>query len=194
MAIPDSAEHRTVHVALGDQQADVDKEIAPLVKGMWRAGIMTSQSCQDCPPGWIWLEFLTPYDLEKFLNILGAYEDTVGSLHDRILHGYDRLGSPRVGQWRYEAIVHDMAVDIVDDGKKDREQYAGAPDFAIYISLNFPGTDLPAVLKRIQGFNRKQARAGTAAQKHDPTQPHTGKEAALSPAAARSTDGDVAGA
>jgi hypothetical protein len=164
MAIPDSAAHRTIHISLGDQQADVDKEIAPMVKEMWRADITTSQSCQDSPPGWIWLEFPSNYDLESFLNIVGVYEDTVGSLHDRMIHNYDRPGRPRVGQWLYAAIVHDLAVDIVDDGEGEHEEYAGAPDFAIFISLNFPQADLPRVLARLKRFNRNQARSRNAIQ------------------------------
>ena len=123
MAIPSSAKHHEVHVTFGDQHADIDKAIAPLVKEMWRAGIVTSQSCQDSPSGWIWLEFVSSFALEKFLNIVGDYDSAVGSLHDRMLHGYDRLGGPRVGQWRFEAIVHDLGVNIVEDGAEEREEY-----------------------------------------------------------------------
>ena len=100
MAIPSSAKHCTVHVTFGEQHADIDKGIAPLIREMWRAGIVTSQCCQDSPPGWIWLEFMSSFELEKFLDIVGAYENTVGSLHDRMLYGYDRLSRPRVNQWR----------------------------------------------------------------------------------------------
>jgi hypothetical protein len=165
MAIPSSAAHHTIHISVGDQQADVDKKIAPLVKAMWQAGITTTQSCQDSPPGWVWLEFPTTYDLERFLNAVGVYEDTVGSLHDRMLHGYDRLGRPRVGQWVYAAIVHDLAVNIIDDKGAEREEYTGTPDFAIFISVNFPQADLSRVRKRIRGFNRKRAHGGKVADR-----------------------------
>ena len=167
MAIPSSAKHCTVHVMFGDQQADIDKGIAPLVKNMWRANIATCQSCQDSPPGWIWLEFVSHYELEKFLDIVGAYENTVGSLHDRMLQGYDRLSRPRVGQWRYEAIVHDMAVDIVEDSTGDREEYAGSPNFAVFISVNFPHADLPQVLARLKRFSRRRARPALIADRQN---------------------------
>lgn len=89
MAIPSSVQHRKVRVTVGDQRGDIDEKIAPLVKEIWRADITTSQSCQDHPPGWIWLEFVSSFELEKFLNMVGDYENAVGSLHDRMLHGYD---------------------------------------------------------------------------------------------------------
>ena len=90
MAIPSSVRHSKVHVTFGEQHADIDKGIAPLIREMWQADIMTSQSCQDSPPGWTWVEFVSSFELEKFLNVVGDYENTVGSLHDRMLYGYDR--------------------------------------------------------------------------------------------------------
>jgi hypothetical protein len=155
MALPVSGEHREVHLAAGGQQAKIDEEIAPLVKEIWLADIVTSQSCQDNPPGWIWLEFPSSFDLEEFLDIVGDYEGTVGSLHDRMLHGYDRLGGPRVGQWRYEAIVHDVAVYIVEDGAGEHEEYGGSPIFTVLVSLYFPHADLPQVLARLKRFNSR---------------------------------------
>ncbi len=157
MALPVSRKHRTVHLSVGEQQAEIDKRIAPLVKEIWTAQIATLQSCQDSPPGWIWLEFPSSFDLERFLDIVGDYEDRVGSLHDRMLHSYDRPGRPRVRQWRYETIVHDMAVDIVEDGEGEREEYAGSPNFMVLVSLHFPHGDLPQVLARLKRFNSMRA-------------------------------------
>ena len=102
-----STKHPTVRIIYGDQEADVDKQIAPLIKEMWKAGIETYQSCQDNPPGWIWIQFMSSHELEKFLSIIGDYADTLGSLHDRMRHGYDRLAGPRVGQWRYVVVAFD---------------------------------------------------------------------------------------
>ena len=194
MAIPNLAEHRTVHVTLGDRQADIDEKIAPFVKEMWRADIVTSQSCQDSPPGWIWLEFVSQFHVETFLNIVGDYENTVGSLHDRMLHNYDRLARPRVGQWRFEAIVHDMGVDIVEDGAGEREEYAGCPDFAVFISMHFPQDDLPQLLARLRRFNRRRARLAKAAGHQQPHDQDSVRhvEPCVPTAVTAPIDGDVA--
>ena len=167
MAIPSSVKHRQIHITVGDQHADIDKEIVPLIREIWRADIVTLQSCQDSPPGWIWLEFASSFDVEKFLDIIGAYESTVGSFHDRILQGYDRISRPRVGQWRYEAIVHDLGVDIVEDGAGEREEYAGSPDFAVFISVTLPSSDLPQVLARLKRFRRRQSRQAKDADRQN---------------------------
>ena len=163
MAIRYSDKHRTVHLTIGDDDAEIDVKIASLVKEMWQAGITTTQSCQDSPPGWIWLEFASSGDLAKFLNIVGEYQNRLGSFHDRMLHGYDRLSRPRVGQWGYQAIVHDMAVDIVEDGVGEREEYAGSPDFVVLLSLQFPQRDLRRVLTRLRRFNTERTATTTTA-------------------------------
>jgi hypothetical protein len=42
--------HRQVHISHGEQEADVDEGIAPLVLATWGASIATSYSCEDAGP------------------------------------------------------------------------------------------------------------------------------------------------
>ena len=157
-----STKHQTVRVVHGDQKADVDKAIAPLIREMWRAGIETYQSCQDRPAGYVWIQFDSSHELERFLNIIGDYEAAHGSLHYRMRHGYDCLGGRRVGQWHYVVGAYDLAVDEVNtEAGGVQEICVGPPDFMVLIAVHFPHADLPQVLKRLKRFNRNQRRAIT---------------------------------
>lgn len=145
--------HKTIRIVYGDQEADVDKQIAPLIKGMWKAGIETYQSCQDNPAGWVWIQFMSSHELEKFLSIVGDYQAALGSLHDRMRHGYDRVVGPRVGQWRYVVVAHDLAVDEVDtEADGVQEICVGPPDFMILIGVHFPHADYSQVLAQDETF------------------------------------------
>ena len=162
VSVAASTRHEKVRVRHGSQKADVDKQIAPLIREMWKAGIETYQSCQDNPAGWVWIQFESNHELQRFLNIVGDYEPALGSMHDRIRHGYDRLTGPRVGQWRYVVTVDDFAVEEVDtDGGSVQESYAGLPDFRALIAVHFPHYDLVEVLKRMRRFNRSRKRRRT---------------------------------
>ena len=157
-----STKHQTVRISHEDQEADVDKQIAPLIKQMWKAGIETYQSCQDNPPGWVWIQFASSHELERFLSIIGDYEAALGSLHDRMRHGYDRIAGPRVGQWHYVVVADDLAVDEVDTEAGDTQEICvGPPDFMLLIGVHFPHADLPQVFRRMKRFNRNQIRART---------------------------------
>jgi len=155
--------HQTIRIFHGDRQADIDKQIAPLIKEMWKSGIETYQSCEDNPPGWVWIQFTSSHELERFLSIIGDYEAALGAMHDRMHYGYDRVVGPRVGQWRYVVVADDLAVDEVDTEVGGvQEICVGPPDFMILIAVHFPHTDLPQVLGRMKRINRNQTRARTA--------------------------------
>jgi len=148
--------HRTVHVTYGDQSAEIDEQIAPLIKEMWKAGINTCQSCEDSPAGWVRIQFFSSFEVEMFLNAIGDFDDKIGSLHDRLCRGYDRIAWPRVAQWRYEIIVADLAVEEIEtDGGGVQEVCTAPPEFAMWIDVYFPFDDLADVLKRIKRHNRK---------------------------------------
>jgi len=163
--------HQTVRIIHGDQEADVDKQIAPLIKEMWKADIETYQSCQDNPPGWVWIQFMSSHDLERFLSIIGDYEPTLGSLRDRMRYGYDRVTGRRQGQWRYVVVADDMAIDTVGtEAGGVQEICVGPPDFMILVGVHFPQADLPLVLKRLKRFNRRPKLAKKAINPMDATE------------------------
>jgi len=149
------AKHATVHIAHGGLKAEVDRGIAPLVLELWKAGIMTRQSCQADAQGRVWIQFQTTADLVRFLEIVTRNDFKPGSLCDRALYGYDRIAVPAPRQWQYEVVVHDFATDEIEvkDGVW-REIRLGPPDFRVFTSVRFPRCDIITALRRLQKHNR----------------------------------------
>src|SRR4051812_1833359 len=65
--------HKQVRVKVGDWEADIDEELAPLIEELWEANIETSTSCQESRPGFASIEFDSMDDLCAFMNIVGEY-------------------------------------------------------------------------------------------------------------------------
>jgi hypothetical protein len=141
--------HPTVFLEYGDQSAHVDKGIASLIFEMWRAGITTYQSCQGNPPGWIWLQFASSDEVQRFLNIVSLPEGEKGPLYDRMTYGYGP-SFRRKGQWRYKPVVFDLEDDA--EGEFEEDDWQG-PLFQMLIAIHFPESDLPEVLRRLVAFN-----------------------------------------
>jgi hypothetical protein len=147
------ANHPTKRVRVGDQSADIDVLIAPLIREIWKAGIETFMSCQGDDRDPIWLQFSGP-QLEKFLNIVGA-----GDAHNAGLRGRaDQTCS--TGAWHYATDVSDWHdPDTLSEMKStDPEFYDAAvnclPYFNVMISVEIPKADLPGVLTRLREHNR----------------------------------------
>jgi hypothetical protein len=69
--------HPTVRVKVADQEADIDEQIAPLIRLMWERGIDTKFCCQDygesmddpSKNGWMYVQF-DPENMCKFLDLV----------------------------------------------------------------------------------------------------------------------------
>lgn len=79
-----SSEHPTRHIEFGVQSACVDDQLADLIVACWRAGITTTESCQD-----FWFDYMGDDrpEPEVFLSF-GAAEDLV-HFGDALLRGDD---------------------------------------------------------------------------------------------------------
>lgn len=154
--------HRTVNVRVGDMQAEIDEEIAPLIRELWKAGIDTSNSCQETRPGIVWIEFATAEDAARFLNVVAEYEEGAEGLYARITGrwgGCEHSSPP----WEYDALPEDLGLveAFLDDDEID-EWHEGEVEFRFSMSVRFPRSDFPAVLARMSRYNEareKQARA-----------------------------------
>ena len=77
--------HKTVHVKVGLFEAEIDEEIAPLIEEIWKAGMGTTNSCQENQPDVAWIEFYSSIDAAEFLDVVaGEYSDEFDSLYNRI--------------------------------------------------------------------------------------------------------------
>jgi hypothetical protein len=59
-----------VHPAGG--AADIDIDMADLIRACWRLGIGTSECCQEAAPGTAEIGFLTLGDMERFYDLIAG--------------------------------------------------------------------------------------------------------------------------
>jgi hypothetical protein len=143
--------HRQVPVVWQGREAEVDEELAPLILALWKAGIATCNSCQENRPGVVWIEFLTAFDAQEFLDLVAEHpsEAAVGgvpfweTLYGRI------MGYAGDQDWEYDTYPHNWAVEEDLVGDEVIERCTGPADIGFFVSVRFPRTDLPLVLKRV---------------------------------------------
>jgi len=138
-------DHPTVQVKVGWREEEIDAKIAPLIQEMWKADIDTLMSCQDSPPGWVWIEFDDVDACERFLSLVADFDSNPDSLYNRICQEWQSEHDEDF--WKYDVIVSDEAIDTADDG----------PMFHFSVSVRFPHRDLPTVLERLRSFNCKKS-------------------------------------
>lgn len=140
----EETEHPQVWIEYEQMSADVDEGIADLILEMWRAGIDTIMSCQDNPPGRVWLD-LPVSDVVDFLEIAaGDYDTDVESIFNRSVCWEDaddwrQFRAQRA--WQYKAIPG---------------CYSGpgeVPLITVDISIRFPHSDYEEVLRRFRSHN-----------------------------------------
>jgi hypothetical protein len=104
------ARHPTKLVQFGDQQADIDVDIADLVLNLWKLGLSTCNSCQDNgPERFVWIEFSLVCDAEKFLNFVAEYSEKPGSVYDRMTRAW---GNATDLDWQYSPGLDDFGVEM----------------------------------------------------------------------------------
>jgi hypothetical protein len=160
-------EHKQVTVAWGGRRAEVDEELAPLILALWKADIDTWNSCQENRPGIVWIQFPTTDDARRFLNRVAEYppDSDRDRANDRPGEGdgpfpealYDRVvGCGSDEDWEYDTLLDNEAVEVevVDDERIERR--TGPADFYFSVSVRFPRTDLPVVLRRVEDAVRPE--------------------------------------
>lgn len=152
--------HPQVEVSVGEWTADVDEEIAPLIRELWTMGCATYASCQrHTATGKVWIGFCSPADVESFLNAVALHQRKKhGSLWERADDwGFGWLGATsehikRNGDWEYHVSVSDDA----HDDSADRFVAFGHPDFRLSVSVLFPRRDIQIVTERLQFHNKER--------------------------------------
>jgi hypothetical protein len=127
MGCYDPWEHETVMI---------DRGIAPLIRAIWDLEIRTVNSCQENQPGIMWIEFVTSYDFEKFLNAAIPKRD--GELWE----------SAHI-EWDLTASVTDTSFEIVND----TIIYNDPPEYAVYVSARFPVEQYKVILKNVLAYS-----------------------------------------
>jgi hypothetical protein len=124
--------HKQVEITVNEKKIKVDEEIADLITELWKCGIETRMSCQNCyieknarMGKYIWIEFSSTDNLQAFMaKILRKRDD------GRI------LGLRRRRPWIFSPCPTRIAENA----------YA---DFTM--SIRFPASDLDTIMKRLKG-------------------------------------------
>jgi len=144
--------HKTVKLLdpFDEYYVNIDKNIAPLIYELWKAGINIANACEDNDSMYendacIWIEFWDDQNFYKFLNILFFGEPTNTDFYKRgqqshIHHKF---------KWNYYTCID---TKIVENNKMFIKH--NLVDNA-YVShgVRFPRLDYAEVLKRVCEYN-----------------------------------------
>lgn len=132
--------HPTVSVLARDgRMIEIDVDLAPLIEGLWRHGVVTNQCCQENAPGLAWIGFPGPSDACAFLRAVGLDDPAEVELDD-----YDSLQS-RCNPW---------TVADTDASHRDPWEWRWAAllipsEDTVQVSVEFPRHDLPELIRRV---------------------------------------------
>ena len=136
-------DHKTVNIysPFENEYISIDEEISDLIKVLWTAGIDTDNSCQDNPTGFIWLEFASVDNAERFINLIRkplykSEPNFADWLFSRIEGGEGKQLKP----WKHKAILKDSG-HLLDD-----EYHSKQPEY-YSISIRFPKEDYREVIR-----------------------------------------------
>lgn len=149
--------HEQVHISLEDDEADVDKEMAPIILECWKNDIWTLLSCQENHPGVAWIEFLSPYCASKFMDIVAnKYESKLKSLYNRIAGNWDSI-SEELEKWEYNILPFDFNLTQTPDENDEylNETHTGKPEFGFSVSIRFPRSDMKTILRRLRKASKE---------------------------------------
>lgn len=140
----------------GEWEANIDEGIAPLILELWKASLLTFNSCEENQPGIMWIEFADVATAETFLDIVAEYDPSPDSLYSRIRFGWTQRQKDDVpGTWLYDVGLEDLAIEYmeIDENTMD-ERSTGPCSFIFSLSVRFPQTDYPRLLERMKAYNK----------------------------------------
>lgn len=143
--------HKQVLVKHDLLSLEVDEGIAPLIERLLKLNIKTLNSCEDnVPSGWMWVEFFSAYQAERFFDIVAKYEDKIDSLYNRIRQGWH--SDDKKNFWKYDVIPNDYGIESIIEDNCLIETFKGSSMFKLSISVRFPRTDLPQILENLDNY------------------------------------------
>jgi hypothetical protein len=165
-------DHKQVLIRHGDTETEVEEELAPLIQALWNAGIDTALSCQENLPGIAWIMFPTFMDAEMFLTLVAQYPE-LGSAENRDPERFCQTLYARVKRhgsgdnWVYRAHIDDLARDFEPE---DAPEHSKPSDMCFSLSVQFPRSDLPLVLERVQRRSQEEWYLSRSGQLSEPAE------------------------
>jgi hypothetical protein len=141
-------EHKQIMIKYGDMEAEVDEGIAPLILEMWKADIMTFMSCENNGDEYnnlgdvVWV-LIDEFDVSPFLNFILGNRERDG------LYYRANMQTESEDDWMYDVLIDDLSLVI----RNDEVDYDGPPEMGFRVSIRFPVSDYPEVLRRMSEFN-----------------------------------------
>lgn len=150
--------HKQVTLKDNDGDVEVDSGIAPLIKGLWKAGIDTYSSCED-NLGYVYITF-TVQGSQQFLNAVSECDLDPHGLYCRMFRMYMLPHGGLDGCWRYD--IRPMDVGLCSDGSfaPPTVSHSGKVNTVFEVTVRFPCSDYKEVLRRMSEHNLNQAIAG----------------------------------
>lgn len=151
-------QHKQVKIKCGRLEAEVDKGIAPLILALWKLGITTTMSCEENHPGIAWIQFQTPDDAIKFLNLVAVYpkKNDKTPFWETLYGRITLMAMEGTGQnWDYHFLPEDLSEEETLIGDEIFSKCIGPANFNFAASIRFPTTDIPLILKRLKAVRRK---------------------------------------
>lgn len=110
---------------------DIDKGISSLIESLWLNDISTVNSCENNNPNnFVWIEFYSSDDLEKFISIVFTDANEDEEIYERAFY------PSRTDRWYYDI----FSLHIPD----------GNPPVCVCISLQFPQKDYDFIVKKLK--------------------------------------------
>ena len=118
---------------------DIDKGISKLIKYIWMCNIDTYNSCENnVPHGYIWIQFATEMDLDKFLNIVFK---KVKIDDDHYIRGNNAFPHSKKNSWIYDINI-----------EEDDYELSKVEGLSIVMSLRFPNTDYDWICQQMKKY------------------------------------------
>jgi hypothetical protein len=151
-------EHKQVLVKHDLVSLEVDEGIAPLMERLLKLNIKTTNSCEDnIPKGWVWVEFLSSYQAERFLSVVSKYSPDIDCLYNRIRQHWvpeDSIEEENLKStfWKYSVNPVDYGVESTFDEDCIIETFKGPHYFKFLVSVRFPRSDLKEVIQNLDDY------------------------------------------
>lgn len=137
-----------------DEYIPIDEKIAELIDILWSLDISTLNSCQ-CNPSklkWIWIQFATIWDADKFLSIVNKnYKASVQS-KDVYQRSIQNIWA-NDNNWKYDVFPNNIGSEPYE---YENDQIIGdepkSPFVNFEISVRFPPQDYSYVLNKIKEY------------------------------------------
>jgi hypothetical protein len=138
---------RQVRVQVGNRVDTVDREVAPLVTELWKAGFEASDVYEY--DGVVRVGLPSMEEAARLFNVVGRYEAGYDAFYERVWG----MGVV-VDSWYWQVYPLDMNMEFGPYVEHIPEKHDGPPASAFVVTLVFPAIDCSAAVRKLQQHNQ----------------------------------------